>query len=73
MFAVAAGGDGRPWLRAAALVSLAAVLETGQLWAPGRSASVWDWAAGGLGVVVATFVSPPLVRRLAWLGGRRRD
>ena len=72
-FAVAAGGGGRPWLRAGLLLALAGVLEVGQLWAPGRNASIWDWLAGGTGVVVATLLAPPLARRLAWLAGVRHD
>ena len=45
-----------PWHVAIALVIYAAVLEAGQLVAPGRNASLYDWAAGAVGALCAALL-----------------
>jgi VanZ family protein len=44
------------------LIVYAAVLETGQLYVPGRTAQVIDWAASGLGAVLGMVAITRLIR-----------
>jgi VanZ family protein len=71
---VAAGArDGRPtWSSAGLLraggfaVAFATLIETGQLFSPGRTASVIDVAANSAGALLGGFLAPVLVRNLGW-------
>ena len=58
--------DRSPWHFAIALLIYAAVLEAGQLVAPGRRASLYDWAAGAVGVLCATLLV------MAWRAAQKR-
>lgn len=50
------------------LVALAGILELGQIWVPGRSSQLIDFAASGagvpIGICIADIVAEPLLRRL---------
>lgn len=53
------------------LSGYAAILETAQLWVPGRHAAFSDWVAGSLGVLMGVASATIVLRLLVRLGGRR--
>lgn len=55
LFRIAHPSLARSYL-AAALVAYAGILETGQIWIPGRGASIFDWGAGSAGAVIASIL-----------------
>jgi VanZ family protein len=53
----------RPLTVALLLIAYAGLLETGQIWIPGRYASFFDWGASSTGVVFGAALAAPLVLR----------
>ena len=58
--------DARRWRLITALVALAGVLEVGQLWVPGRTSQVIDFAASSIGAIAGVFLGRAAI---AWLVG----
>lgn len=48
--------DPRRWRLIAGFITLAGVLEVGQLWAPGRAAQVAGFAGSSIGVIAGVFL-----------------
>lgn len=63
-------GERRRWL-GLAFVILAAVLETGQVWVPGRVAQFKDFAAGGAGAILGLTGCWALRVGADWIAERR--
>lgn len=63
IFAMAYPGAAR-WRLAAAFIALAGILEIGQIWVPGRTAQVIDFAASSAGAVAGILVGQAA---LSWL------
>ncbi|MHC2018733.1 VanZ family protein [Methylobacterium sp. CM6247] len=67
--------DAHRWRLIAAFVALAGVLETGQLWVPGRTSQIIDFAASSAGAIAGVLLGRTAI---IWLIGfilrpRRRD
>ena len=63
IFAMAYRGTAR-WRLAAAFIALAGILEIGQIWVPGRTSQVIDFAASSAGAVAGVLVGQAA---LPWL------
>ncbi|GJD50678.1 hypothetical protein OPKNFCMD_3423 [Methylobacterium crusticola] len=65
--ALLALGFGRapPWRLGAALVALAAILEIGQIWVPGRTSQVIDFVSSAAGALIGLALGRILLARLA--------
>ena len=58
----------RRWRIAAGLVALAGILEVGQLWVPGRTSQVIDFAASSAGAVLGVVIGRAAIGALVnWL------
>jgi len=57
----------RPAVQCILLIIYAAVLELGQLYSPGRYASIQDFAFSAAGAVIGVFLSIALTRVSRWL------
>lgn len=58
--------DPHRWRLIAAFITLAGVLEAGQLWVPGRTSQVIDFAASSVGAIAGVFLGRASI---TWLVG----